>query len=205
MKKNFFVIALISLQVIIINSSKGCESKSGLEHKSCLENYEKALLVLENNPAFTDFSTMAPETGKPESGQTLLHNLVVLGKKDDIETLLNSNMVDVDIRDINQTTPLINAAYYGHPHIVTLLLENKADVKLKNNAKRTALDYAKEQRANTAAGKRPEYAGMPTNYRITDSALVNMYDTIIKELEKAAKQKTDSSGEPGDRKASLDE
>ena len=41
-----------------------------------------------------------------------------------------------------QRTPLINAAYYGHPEVVTLLIEAKARIEHKDNNGWTALTYA---------------------------------------------------------------
>eukprot|EP01046_Picozoa_sp_COSAG06_P077733 COSAG06_NODE_25459_length_636_cov_1.052142_1_plen_107_part_10 len=51
----------------------------------------------------------------------------------------------LDARDDGQNTPLILAAFYGHPKICAMLLAMGADPSLKDNEGKTALDNARKQ------------------------------------------------------------
>ena len=52
---------------------------------------------------------------------------------------------ELDTRYDCQITPLMIAAYHGHPKICAMLLALGADPSLKNKSGKTALDYAREE------------------------------------------------------------
>ena len=60
-----------------------------------------------------------------------------------------------------QRTPLINAAYYGHPEVVTLLIEAKARIEHKDNNGWTALHTRPAEAARIACA----YCSMPARTR----------------------------------------
>ena len=66
------------------------------------------------------------------------------GHADTVKSLLNSPGVNVDARDENGSTPLIEAARNGHDGVVEALLIARADVKAKDKQGKTALMYASE-------------------------------------------------------------
>ena len=66
------------------------------------------------------------------------------GNADTVRTLLASPNVDVNGVDDHGSTPLIQAARFGHDEVVTALLIAKADMKLKNDEGKTALMLAAE-------------------------------------------------------------
>ncbi len=66
------------------------------------------------------------------------------GHADTVRTLLSSPKADIDGRDEQGNTPLIEAARFGHDDVARALLVARADVKLKNDAGKTALTLAVE-------------------------------------------------------------
>jgi uncharacterized protein len=79
--------------------------------------------------------------------------------------MLIENSAYIDAESPNGTTPLMMAAMYGTPEAVKLLIEEGADVQLKNAQGLTALQFAQRaDRANsveliTTALKRKQPAG----------------------------------------------
>ena len=56
--------------------------------------------------------------------------------------LLLEHHAYIDAESPNRTTPLMMAAYYGNPAVTKLLLEEGADLTLKNDKQLTAYDFA---------------------------------------------------------------
>ncbi|KAL8805148.1 MAG: hypothetical protein Q9182_002130 [Xanthomendoza sp. 2 TL-2023] len=69
-------------------------------------------------------------------------------------------------RNADQKTPLILAAEYGKPEVVQMLLEQGADVRIKDNQSKSALDHAKDHEA--ARILLQQYA-LPTLYNLPSS------------------------------------
>lgn len=61
----------------------------------------------------------------------------MLNKEINIKTLINAV-------DKENNTALILASKFGYDEIVKILIENGADINIKNNDGKTALDYAEE-------------------------------------------------------------
>ena len=66
------------------------------------------------------------------------------GNADTVRSLLASPNVDVNGRDEQGNTSLIEAARFGHDEVVTALVTAKADVNAKNDEGKTALMLAAE-------------------------------------------------------------
>src|ERR1044071_5454728 len=64
------------------------------------------------------------------------------GNTDMVKSLLSSPGADVNARDERGTTPLLEAARYGHDDICRILIAAGADVKAKDNDGKTALMLA---------------------------------------------------------------
>lgn len=78
-------------------------------------------------------------------GRTPLQ-LAVIHNKPEIAELLLANGADVNARDPDQQTPLLEAlAVYKHDKMVRLLLASGADVNLSDRSGMTALIYAAQQ------------------------------------------------------------
>jgi len=75
-------------------------------------------------------------------GETPLNNAILYGGYKDIVDLLLRCKVDVNVANIYGLTPLINATRKGYEEIVKMLVENGADLTLKDNEGRTALKWA---------------------------------------------------------------
>jgi ankyrin repeat protein len=80
-----------------------------------------------------------------QPGWTALHYAATAGNVLLIKLLLDKHAY-IDAESPNKTTPLMMAAHYGTPGAVKLLLEEGADVNLKNALGLGAIDFA--QRAN---------------------------------------------------------
>jgi uncharacterized protein len=79
------------------------------------------------------------DVNKP--GWTPLHYAATAGNVQLMKILLE-NYAYIDAESPNKTTPLMMAAHYGTPGAVKLLLEEGADVSLKNDLGLTAIDFA---------------------------------------------------------------
>jgi ankyrin repeat protein len=77
-----------------------------------------------------------------QTGWTALHYAASVGNNDIVGLLLDRSAY-IDAESPNQTTPIMMAARGGHILTVKLLLDEGADVTLKNGAGMTALDFAK--------------------------------------------------------------
>jgi ankyrin repeat protein len=78
-----------------------------------------------------------------KQGWTALHYAATIGN-DEIVKLLLDGSAYIDAESPNSTTPLMMAAGKGHVSTVKLLVDEGADVSLKNNVGMTALDFARE-------------------------------------------------------------
>lgn len=125
-------------------------------------NVTSALELLDHNanPNYID-----------ENSLSVMQNLIIAGG----EGIMNQNDVTRIIiamlkngADINyhssialsssSCTPLSLAVQYDMPEVVDILLESNADIHIKDASGKTASDYAKELRKNSALRKSPVYA-----------------------------------------------
>jgi len=77
-----------------------------------------------------------------QTGWTALHYAASIGNNDIVQLLLDRSAY-IDAESPNQTTPIMMAARGGHILTVKLLLDEGADVTLKNGAGMSAIDFAK--------------------------------------------------------------
>ena len=82
------------------------------------------------------------ETRSPESDALL--RAARAGHAETVQTTIAVPGADVNVRDENGSTPLIEAAHGGHDDVVQALLVARADVKVKDKRGKTALMYASE-------------------------------------------------------------
>ncbi len=81
-----------------------------------------------------------PESRSPESDALL--RAARGGHADTVRATLNAPGVDINVRDESGSTPLIEAARFGHDDVVQALLIAGADTKVKDQQSKTALMYA---------------------------------------------------------------
>ncbi len=83
------------------------------------------------------------EVNKP--GWTPLHYAATNPEPSSVEMtrLMLEHHAYIDAESPNRTTPLMMAARYGHPDVVKLLLEEGADVSLRNDKGLSAIDFAR--------------------------------------------------------------
>lgn len=91
----------------------------------------------------TIFGCSTTRVGRSPETEALLR-AASAGNVDTVNTLLTSPNVDVNGTDDQGNTALIQAARFGHDHVVTQLLIAKADPQIKNKAGKTALMVAAE-------------------------------------------------------------
>ena len=117
----------------------GTSSAQGAEiHKAVFKgNLNRVVALLKDHPEQLE--------SKDNLGRTPLQ-LAVIHNKLEIAELLLANGADVNARDADQQTPLLEAlAVYKHDKMVRLLLANGADVNLADRWGMTALIYAVQQ------------------------------------------------------------
>ena len=78
-----------------------------------------------------------------QPGWTPLHYAATAGNVQLIKVLVEKHAY-IDAESPNKTTPLMMAAHYGTPGAVKLLLEEGADVSLKNALGLSAIDFAQQ-------------------------------------------------------------
>ena len=77
-----------------------------------------------------------------QTGWAALHYAAAVGNNQIVQLLLDHSAY-IDAESPNQTTPIMMAARGGHILTVKLLLDEGADLTLKNGADMTALDFAR--------------------------------------------------------------
>jgi ankyrin repeat protein len=116
----------------------------GVNLEARARNGDTALMVAAykgNKPAVEALLTKGVEVNQP--GWTALHYAAASGNND-IVTMLLEKSAYIDAESPNKTTPIMMAARSGHILTVKLLLDEGADVSLKNEQGMTALDFAKK-------------------------------------------------------------
>jgi ankyrin repeat protein len=99
------------------------------------------LAAYKNKPALV--RALLDKGAEPnQTGWTALHYAATVGNNDIVQLLLDRSAY-IDAESPNQTTPIMMAARGGHILTVKLLLDEGADVTLKNGAGMTALDFAR--------------------------------------------------------------
>jgi cell division protein FtsB len=74
--------------------------------------------------------------------ETQLHHCARKGLTTSVKRLLSIRNINVNVKDVNGSTPLNEAVIYGHVEIVRLLLQNGAEVNVKSRWDRTPLHWA---------------------------------------------------------------
>ncbi len=92
-----------------------------------------------NKPAVEALLTKGVEINKP--GWTPLHYAAAIGSNEIVQILLEKSAY-IDAESPNKTTPIMMAARGGHILTVKLLLDEGADVTLKNELGMNAIDFA---------------------------------------------------------------
>ena len=88
---------------------------------------------------------IAREADVNKTGWTPLHYAASAGSPQHavIISLLLENHAYIDAASPNGTTPLMMAASYGSPEAVKLLVEEGADIAMRNQKQMTAMDFAR--------------------------------------------------------------
>lgn len=106
-------------------------------------NGDTALMLAAYKGNLTAVRALLDKGAEPnQTGWTALHYAASIGNNDIVGLLLDRSAY-IDAESPNQTTPIMMAARGGHILTVKLLLDEGADVMLKNGAGMTALDFAK--------------------------------------------------------------
>jgi ankyrin repeat protein len=79
-----------------------------------------------------------------------IHAAVTGGSTDEVRALLDAG-VDVDRKYASDYTALMIASSYGYADIASILIDAKADPRLKNGYGNTALKYAKQNKDDDIA------------------------------------------------------
>ena len=78
-----------------------------------------------------------------DHGQIALHYAAAKGNDEAVKLLLHTHDADVNHRDENGWTALMLAARYGRAGVTKLLIEKGADLHVKTNIGRSAMDLAR--------------------------------------------------------------
>lgn len=106
-------------------------------------NGDTALMLAAYNGNIAGVRALLDKGAEPnQTGWTALHYAATVGRNDIVQLLLDRSAY-IDAESPNQTTPIMMAARGGHILTVKLLLDEGADLTLKNGAGMSALDFAK--------------------------------------------------------------
>ena len=120
-------------------------SAKGVQLNARSRNGDTALMIAAFNGetmAAARLIEKGAEINRP--GWTALHYAAASGSLPIVRNLLEHSAY-IDAESPNKTTPLMMAARAGHEKVVNLLLEEGADVLLKNELGLDAVDFAKSQ------------------------------------------------------------
>ena len=107
-------------------------------------NGDTALMIAAykgNKPAAEALLAKGAEVNRP--GWTALHYAAAAGSNEIVQLLLDKSAY-IDAESPNKTTPVMMAAYSGHILTIKLLLNEGADLTLKNELGMTAIDFAEK-------------------------------------------------------------
>lgn len=106
-------------------------------------NGDSALMIAAYKGKYDAVKALLDKGAEPnQTGWTALHYAATVGNNQIVQLLLDRSAY-IDAESPNQTTPIMMAARGGHILTVKLLLDEGADVTLKNGAGMTALDFAR--------------------------------------------------------------
>nr|WP_217344644.1 ankyrin repeat domain-containing protein [Noviherbaspirillum sp. L7-7A]MBV0878809.1 ankyrin repeat domain-containing protein [Noviherbaspirillum sp. L7-7A] len=106
-------------------------------------NGDSALMIAAYKGKYDAVKTLLDRGAEPnQTGWAALHYAAAIGSNPIVQLLLDRSAY-IDAESPNQTTPIMMAARGGHILTVKLLLDEGADLTLKNGAGMTALDFAR--------------------------------------------------------------
>jgi ankyrin repeat protein len=106
-------------------------------------NGDSALMIAAYKGKYDAVKTLLDKGAEPnQTGWAALHYAAAIGNNPIVQLLLDHSAY-IDAESPNQTTPIMMAARGGHILTVKLLLDEGADLTLKNGAGMTALDFAR--------------------------------------------------------------
>jgi ankyrin repeat protein len=106
-------------------------------------NGDSALMIAAYKGRYDAVKALLDKGAEPnQTGWAALHYAAAVGNNQIVQLLLD-RYAYIDAESPNQTTPIMMAARGGHILTVKLLLDEGADVTLKNGAGKTALDFAR--------------------------------------------------------------
>lgn len=106
-------------------------------------NGDSALMIAAYKGRFDAVKALLDKGAEPnQTGWAALHYAAAIGNNQIVQLLLD-RYAYIDAESPNQTTPIMMAARGGHILTVKLLLDEGADLTLKNGAGMTALDFAR--------------------------------------------------------------
>jgi len=123
-----------ALELWKISYCKSADYSRCERYKASLEGKAIPLILLPNG-------VNLKETENDGIGAASLYSAIIKHQTHMIKTLLRVG-VDLNLKNIEGTTPLMAAAEYGVDDIAKILIDNGANVKAKNNSSETAYDIA---------------------------------------------------------------
>jgi len=106
-------------------------------------NGDSALMIAAYKGKYEAVKALLDKGAEPnQTGWAALHYAAAVGNNQIVQLLLDKSAY-IDAESPNQTTPIMMAARGGHILTVKLLLDEGADVALKNGAGMTAIDFAR--------------------------------------------------------------
>ena len=118
--------------------------------KKSISFFSLALVMLGNVALASNVTNNSFETSISYELSSDVNPLCLAISKGDIATVKQIIAYGIDVNDITNRgmTPLMYAAIYNQSEIAKLLLENGANLDMKDKSGRTALDHAKTSGSN---------------------------------------------------------
>ncbi|XP_078499639.1 fibronectin type 3 and ankyrin repeat domains protein 1 [Lissotriton helveticus] len=152
--------------------------------------YKFRLKVAFPNGNFEYSPVVSVSTTRETLNANYFHNAVAVNNEDAVMNTLKERNISIDVLDNYGFTALMTASQKGHFNLVTLLVENGADVKKLNGSGKDSLmlacysgnlEIAQYLKSKGASWKTRDKAGCMALHSAADGGHINVIEWLIKD------------------------